>query len=405
MVDVNLLPEEIRKKDDKLAKSKKDFDLNEIEFSSGHKLQRENSGNVPSNTKSFADWVKSKTANSFTLSDNKNSGIQEMKSRPNFTRDIEDKNEEIKIVEDNNKKSFFSKIFTNKNNDNYKPLEEREINSLKNKNLKPDSGGPKINIEIDTAKKPPEKTIVYDSSNIEKKKIQNNARELNQRQVPRKSEINFKDTLKKLAVLFKSKKPENQKRQTEPNVNLLPSEIKEVDTNTFIFSLLLSLLMCVLIVFAVYFGVSIYRDKIIRENNELNKTVNDSLEDLKSYDSTIKDIESWQEKVQKIQDLFGRHIYWSKFFKAIEDNTLPTVNFSNFQGGLNGNLVLSAMAPDYQTVVRQWLYLKRANNFAKNVIITGASLSEDGVSFSITLDLQDNIFYDSSFNLSSTTKE
>ena len=121
------------------------------------------------------------------------------------------------------------------------------------------------------------------------------------------------------------------------------------------------------------------------------------LEEGEKFDDLIHEIAIWQGKVDEIETLLNKHVYWTKFFEKLEENTLPNVKFTGFAGTLGSDITLQAIAPDYQTVSKQWIHLQNADDFVKKVTIGGATLSvsenDIDVSFSLTLDFVEDIFY------------
>lgn len=209
-----------------------------------------------------------------------------------------------------------------------------------------------------------------------------------------KQKTSFISILNKINFALRSKQEKVQKS----GINLIPENSRAVPKKA-IFSMLFYpfIIVCVVVI-ASYFALRAYDLQTQNKIKALETNISGTISSTGNYNQLISEIEDWQNKTIRIKELLTRHIYWTEFFSKLEDNTLENVRFNNFSGNIQGNLTFVASAPNYETVVRQWMHLKRADKFVRNVIINGASLSTSkdnsrGVSFSVTLDLAEDIFY------------
>jgi hypothetical protein len=347
MDDINLLPEELRKKENKTLENKGSFKVDNIEFTPGQELSRDDKNAKLVSEKGSFSWFKPSLNKKFdNVNHNQDKKRIEIPTNNNFKPREMTSGEQYKNISPNNKESL---------NNGFVQKSEKQ----------------KIAIQ----EKPQAKTT---NEKINTKKS------------------NSVSLIQKIKNVFNKKSTTQEKK---PDVNLLPDSTALLPEKNILFLLISTFLISIMFVFVIFFALNIYKLNVTKQSDTLDKQLNDNIASLNSYSTVIKDVENLQNKSKEIKKLFDKHIYWTKFFEAIENNTLAEVRYTNFSGGLNGNLTLSALAPDYQTVVRQWMYLKRAKNFAKNVIITGANLSQTdnklggNISFSITLDLADDIFY------------
>ncbi len=256
-----------------------------------------------------------------------------------------------------------------------------------NKNIATPYVEKNINIEKERAYNPPvleKKNIVSESNENKNKKVG---------QV--RSKMTLGKFLAKIDLALRSKKT----KKMESGINLIPESLKAPSNKVLFFTFFYPLLIVVGIVLVIYSGLKIYDIQIQNNIKDVDNQVTSVVESAGDYNKLIVELEDWQNKTKKIKNILTKHIYWTEFFRKLEDNTLANVKFNNFSGNIQGNLTFLATAPDYTTVVRQWMHLKRAKDFVKNVIISGATLStgqaagSGGVSFSVTLDLAEDIFY------------
>lgn len=105
----------------------------------------------------------------------------------------------------------------------------------------------------------------------------------------------------------------------------------------------------------------------------------------------------YQARTVAASQLLANHIYWSKFFRWLEKNTLDTVEYSGFSGDLSGEYSLSATAKSYAEV--SWQVKAFLDDpLVKNVSASAAAMSgkDDktlaNVSFPISLEINPSIF-------------
>lgn len=93
--------------------------------------------------------------------------------------------------------------------------------------------------------------------------------------------------------------------------------------------------------------------------------------------SNAKTVDALWSKVQKVRALVGRHVYWTNFFKFLEDNTLAEVYYSSgLSGTADGTYSFSVAGPNFATVSKQIKVFKNSE-FVEEVSVGEASLEED----------------------------
>ncbi len=354
--DINLLPEDLRKK--RTLKDREDFDINDIEYTAGEKLVKEQKQKLAIKNK-LGQWFRPRPDDLKTKKTKK--PILNTSFTPNLKDQRVDKLEvdfkDQKLILPEDKKVDFK---------NFSQPEDFNEQIKKPEKIKP---VPKPKAEAEPRKR---------KEKIKQKNI-------------------FDTLLLNVKHLFQNKKKDKEKKEKEVDVNLLPFNANIPSTKKLYFSLLITLIISGIFISIVFFGFYIHRSNIVNDYNKLNEEFEKHIDYIKGYDDVIKEIEVWQNKINEIRGLFSRHIYWTKFFKALEDNTLPEIQYNSFAGSVGGNLTLNAVAPDYKTIARQWIHLNQAEDFIDKLIIDKASLVTSGnnlmVSFSLTLDFVEDIFY------------
>ena len=383
MSDINLLPEDLKKKAEKILDDRGNLKVDEVELTHGERLRKPKDDSEVSIKDKIISWLKKllrpKLEPSFSkkvlksklekdLSKEKGLRIKLDKAEIKKT---DEKKQKLKL-----KKSLFHRLPHKKLSS--KDLIKKELIKDKQRIEKPSQ----INLVQTIEPEKKELTPIHDkekyTTKIKMKKS--------------------KDIFSRLLSEFKNPfRKKVGKKERKFNVNLLPFGIGFHSKSRVSFVLISAFIVSCVIVFVVYFGLNIYEMSITSDYKSIENEFEVYMSSIEDYGDSIYEIEVWENKIQKIKDLFNHHVYWTKFFKAIDDNTLPGVQFFGFAGSINGNIVLSAIAPDYQTVAKQWLHLQNAEDFVEEVIIDGASMASSGddiyVSFSLTLDFVDGIFY------------
>lgn len=112
-----------------------------------------------------------------------------------------------------------------------------------------------------------------------------------------------------------------------------------------------------------------YGDDIVREIEKIEKTIA-SLEEKKNNADQLRG------DVEIVQELLEKHIYWSEFFKFLEDNLLPNVYLTDgISGEADGNYSFSAVTDNFSTITDQ-IRVLNANENVKSVSVLSANLSE-----------------------------
>lgn len=350
MSNINLLPEDLRRKENAL-KNGEDFNLDDIEFTEGEQLKRELEfkGNSPK-VKKVGSWLKPKIKNNIDLNKKYNKI-----SSTNFVSPIKKQVDRTLSSHTDRKKESLK---DNKDNlDNI--LDSRENNKVMKKDFK--------------------------NQKIEKK---------NNKKSKDKNHI-FKGFFGKNK---KQNKNEKDKKEDDLDVNLLPFGSNIPATRKMISAFIITFIISISLVFVVYFGYFIYKDRVIDDYGILKEELDSYLGEIKKYDDLMKETSAWEKKVVQIEELLNKHIYWTKFFEKLEENTLPEVKFIGFAGTTDNTITLEAVAPNYGTVSRQWIKLKNAKDFIENIEVGEAQMitsndSNIDISFSLILDFVDDIFY------------
>jgi len=181
-------------------------------------------------------------------------------------------------------------------------------------------------------------------------------------------------------------------------VNLIRDEaVISFDWNKNLSILAVVLFITGLFIVEVYFGLSWWEEEELKNSQAIS-------EDLSSLNREISEIQKeadnslrYKAKAGAVAKLSKDHIYWSNFFSWLEKNTLSTVKYSGFSGGLSGSYAFSATAGSLAEV--SWQAKAFMNDpLTKKVAIGSASsgggevASNGGFSFNLLLEVNPDIF-------------
>ncbi|MBP6943204.1 MAG: hypothetical protein KBB55_04140 [Candidatus Buchananbacteria bacterium] len=102
-------------------------------------------------------------------------------------------------------------------------------------------------------------------------------------------------------------------------------------------------------------------------------------------------------KLIAIESLLRGHVRWSRFFAQLEKYTLDGVYYGELHADISGELVVPAVATDYETAARQLVALQCAPDFVKTAEVSSLRLATDGkkgvigVAFDLKLVLADKL--------------
>ena len=98
-------------------------------------------------------------------------------------------------------------------------------------------------------------------------------------------------------------------------------------------------------------------------------------------------------QLAQLDSLFKAHIYWTKFFNALEKITIPQVYYNDINASLDGTVAISATADSYLSVAKQYLAYQNNPQAIKQVNISNLSGNQDeGVKFVIILEVNPGLF-------------
>ncbi|MFH0951478.1 MAG: hypothetical protein V1765_03335 [bacterium] len=155
----------------------------------------------------------------------------------------------------------------------------------------------------------------------------------------------------------------------------------------------------------------LYGALLVWESNKLhdNQNVFDNLEavnqEVKKEEAIAREIMDFNNKLVLVDYMLDNHIYWSDFFKVLEDYTIFDVYYEGFSGDISGTYALPAVARDYRAVYLQLKLMQGneevlsadtegAKSLAQTVQATGntAATTVDKIKFILNLVIDRKLF-------------
>jgi hypothetical protein len=170
----------------------------------------------------------------------------------------------------------------------------------------------------------------------------------------------------------------------------------------------ISLVLALSVVGFLYGGLVYWESRIDKRADDLAQEVDRLNQVIAAKEGKVDQTGRVQEKTDVVAGLLDRHIYWTRFFSFLEENTLPEVYYSNdFSGNTDGSYSLSAVTDNYSSIAEQVALFNARDEVIKAQVASGdlsvevASQDEAGsrvertetVSFTLSLEINPSVFY------------
>lgn len=162
-------------------------------------------------------------------------------------------------------------------------------------------------------------------------------------------------------------------------------------------------IVCFILTGAVYGGGFIWYQSLNNQKSQLEKTIKELSEQITIDKELEEEMVATVEGIQILKDLLNTHVIASRLFKLIEDNTSVKVQWSsldfsspqlvgqNIESGGLGSLALQGVTQTYLLAGRQLRVFENMSE-VKSVKLSGLSQTEQGVNFSLDIELEPDLF-------------
>jgi len=241
----------------------------------------------------------------------------------------------------------------NKDKYNYKSTATKNINSKENDLIKK---------EINNKEKSFFKRIFNFLHKEEKKDFQSKKELISKQAEEIKREqnkkINQNKQRKDIAEIVQEKLKENKIKIDDGGTlktNLMdggPTIL--VDWKRIFLFFIFSLSIVALIISFLYMFLLFKRQKESLKGDELTEEIKFINTKIKKERKDIEEIDRFQDKLLISKNILDKHIYWTQFFKFLEDNTLENVYYlDGISGNIEGTYIFKAISDSYRNITEQ----------------------------------------------------
>lgn len=138
--------------------------------------------------------------------------------------------------------------------------------------------------------------------------------------------------------------------------------------------LLISMILAALAVGMVYGWLSWQESQKEKEGQYFVDKFSELDKEIARIEGEAKKVLVFKKKLSLVNSLLGQHIYWTNFFKFLEENTLADVYYSGFLGDNKGKYNLTANGKDFSIIQAQ------VERFLSSEYVSSVSVDQAGIS-------------------------
>ncbi len=189
------------------------------------------------------------------------------------------------------------------------------------------------------------------------------------------------------------RKSEEEKEKEAKEVEFIPEELisplkflNELKMPIFIISATIILLG---LIYSILVAEGIRKQSAIKR---LDQDIQQLDYKITNYQKIVKDARDLQSSFSIIKLKLDDHIYWTKFFKVLEENTLPSVYYLGVTGDIGGKFVFSMVTKNYEDIAKQLVVFQNLTQYVDSVSFSSAAaeVGTDNVILGIASDLAVN---------------
>jgi len=184
-------------------------------------------------------------------------------------------------------------------------------------------------------------------------------------------------------------------------VSLMPSELeggKAPDLRRRLLILLFVIVLETIIIGGVNFWLIQATSQRQSEHDQLQKQGNDISSQAGQLGRDLTSAIQFDQQARAVADALDKHLYWTEFFKFLENNTLPSIRFERFDGQVSdGVFSFDIFGDSYRDVAEQivaWSQnpsISRVRATAAQARVTQTG-SIEGVAVTVVLNLKPDVW-------------
>lgn len=207
------------------------------------------------------------------------------------------------------------------------------------------------------------------------------------------------------SFLSKIKEKKIKAEEDLDNLHLLESDLIKgevpiyFELNKHLVAFFALLVVSFVLIMELYFLLSWWEKNRSMENSYyLQDEISAVNKEKRDLEQKYVEVFNFKNKMSNSFSVLDKHVYWTKFFSFLEQNTLKNVYFKKFSGDIGGSYIMPAVTDDVRAISYQSKYFS-ADRRSLNVSISDEEIGEGGigpdsgfVNFNINLNLDPKTF-------------
>ncbi len=186
-----------------------------------------------------------------------------------------------------------------------------------------------------------------------------------------------------------------------PDVNLIPIDLlskRSASQGREVAYLAISILIPAIVIIAIYGIIFWGQNQLAVSMKQRGAILDSKTREIGDYEVRLKKNNDLASRIASIAYLRKNKLAWSNFFEFLEKYTLDGVYYNNLSMDTSGSFLLPGIADSYETAAKQLALLNNASDFVKDAKISNIQIFSDGktgasgISFQLRLVLADHVF-------------
>lgn len=196
---------------------------------------------------------------------------------------------------------------------------------------------------------------------------------------PKKKEHPVKEHKKKnQSIAYNLVEPNGHKNV--PDVNLIPIDLlskRTASQGRELVHVAIAVLVPIAILLGAYGVIFWGQTQLAVSMKQRNTTLDSKTKEIGDYESRLKKNNDLASRITSIVSLRKNKLAWSNFFELLEKYTLDGVYYNNLSMDTSGSFLLPGVADSYETAAKQLALLNNASDFVKDAKISNIQISSD----------------------------
>lgn len=146
--------------------------------------------------------------------------------------------------------------------------------------------------------------------------------------------------------------------------------------NSKILTLVLALGLAGLTVGILYGGLLVWESNKLKKNSYIFENLDSVNMEINKEEAIANEILNFNDKLVLVDFILDNHIYWTNFFKFLEDYTIMDAYYEGFSGDISGEYALPTVAKDFRSI---YLQIKLMQKYDKVMSANTESAKQQGL--------------------------